>query len=245
MARIVLITGATSGIGLELAKQFHAGGDKVIILGRKGRDELAYELFYQTSYIQADLSQEDAGARVLSFLRLAEISRLDLLIHNAAIGYYGSFENQGKPSVETLLQTNLYAPIALTHALLPKMSQSGKIVFVSSVAANLPVPDYAVYGASKAALSGFARNLRLEQTELSIQTIYPGATRTPMHEKSGVPRGKLKLERFPSAQEVASKLYKAIDSKRSEVTIGQGNSVLRVLGRYFQPLLDTVMRRLA
>lgn len=242
MKKTILITGATSGIGFELAKLYHAGQNKVIILGRKDRHELAFSLFYETAYIQADLSKEDAAAKVLAFFQQAGISQLDLLIQNAALGYYGDYAQQAPDLLDKLLDTNLYAPIALTHALLPLMKKQGKIVFISSLAANMPVPDYALYGASKAALSGFARNVRLEQDTLAIQTIYPGATRTPMHAKSGVPEGLFKLERFPGAEEVAKKIYEAIKTNRSELTIGSGNAMLRALGRYAKGPFDSLMR---
>ncbi len=243
MAITVLITGATSGIGFELAKLYHAQNDKVIIVGRKGKEDLTHSLFYQTAYLQGDLSQPYASEKVKKYLNQSGIKQLDLLIHNAAVGHYGEFAQQSSDLLDKLLQTNLYTPIALTHALLPFVRDKGKIVFISSVAANLPVPDYAVYGASKAALSGFVRNLRLEQNRIAIQTIYPGATRTPMHAKSGVPEGKLKLERFPSSSDVAKKIQLAITTSRSEVTIGTGNALLRSLGRFLNRPLDYFMRR--
>ncbi len=246
MPKTVLITGATSGIGLELAKRYNDAGDNVIMIGRKNRQELEAPLFYQTSYLQGDLNQDGIDKKITELLKQIEIDAIDILIHNAAVGYYGDWLEQPEESINELLQVNVYAPIALTHALIPHLKKAeGKVVFISSIAANLAAQDYAVYAASKAALSGFARNLRLEHKDINVQTIYPGATRTPMHAKSGVPDGNFKLESFASAEDVAQQIQKVIATQRSEVTIGIGNQFLRGLGRFFAQPLDAIMRRQA
>ena len=243
MSKTILITGATSGLGLELAKLYLEQNQKLILLGRQGPRELHAPLFFQASYLQCDLSQEGSALKTMAFLKSAGIAELDMVIHNAGVGYYGRFEEQSEEDTLKLLHTNLYAPISLSHALLPKIKTSGKLVFISSVAAHLPAAEYAVYAASKAALGGFARTLRLEQNRVKIKTIFPGAIRTAMHKKSGVPEGKLKLERFPSAGSVAVQVVKAIELGRSEQAIGFGNAVLRMAGRFFSGPMDGFLRR--
>lgn len=244
MSKTILITGATSGIGLELAKIYQS--EKLILTGRKPLTELNPDLFTPQTYCQADLSREDAHRSIQEFIAAQNIAAIDLLIHNAGMGYYGDWLEQSEESITELLQVNLHAPIALTHSLIPLLTKvNGKVVFISSVAANLPASDYAVYAASKAALSGFARSLRLEHKDMRVQTIFPGATQTPMHKKSGVPEGKLKVESFPSASKVAGQIQQVIESKRSEVTIGLSNKILRGVGRYFAQPLDAIMRRQA
>lgn len=157
------------------------------------------------------------------------------------MGYYGHLPRQSDKSVDELLAVNLYAPIRLTHALLPRLKKAkGKLVFISSVAANLPVAKYSVYGASKAALSGFARNLRLELTDVTLQTIYPGAIQTDMHRKSGATT--LSTKNFPNAEKVAQKIVKAVATNKSEVTIGFRNQVVRNVGYYASRLTDFIAR---
>ena len=244
MPPIILITGATSGLGLELAR-LYAGGSALILSGRKPLQDLADALFTEETYLRCDLARADAAETVTAWLTAHTITHLDLLVHNAAVGYYGDVVQQTEVSVDELLNVNLYAPILLTRALLPLLKRgNGKVVFINSVAADLSAPDYAVYGATKAALAGFARNLRLElRGEVGVLTCYPGAIATPLHQKSGVPAGKFAVERFASPGAVAQQVYRAASSKRAAVTLGTGNKVLRALGRYLPGVLDAAARR--
>jgi short-subunit dehydrogenase len=232
----VLITGATSGLGLELAKLYQ--DQNLILVGRQPKPELA--LFQKHLYIQCDLSQPDAALLIVKFLQQHHLQHFDLLIHNAALGYYGNIINHSNKHVHDLFQVNMYAPIALTKALFEYI-KNGKVVFINSVAANLAAPDYAVYAASKAALSGFARNLRIEGN-LKVQTIYPGAIRTSFHNKSGVPQGRFEVAKFPSADKVAKDIFKAIRSNKAEVAIGFTNRLAQVAGYYFPVLVDSFIK---
>ncbi len=242
--RTVLLTGATSGLGLELAR-LYAPDFTLVLAGRKPLHELDGTLFTEKTYLRCDLAREDVAEVVTAWLAARAVTQLELLVHNAAVGYYGDVTRQSEESVDELLNVNLYAPVMLTRALLPLLERAGgKVVFVNSVAADLSAPDYAVYGASKAALAGFARNLRLELGgKVGVLTFYPGAIDTPMHQKSGVPAGKFKRERFSSAAEVAGEVYRATASKRHTATSGLGNKALRAFGRYFPSSLDAAMRK--
>jgi uncharacterized protein len=240
VSKTVLITGATSGLGLELAR-LYAPDSRLLLLGRKPLSKLSDKLFQEHAYCQCDLAKPNCAEVVKEWLEIEGVTSLDLLIHNAGVGYYGHLLRQSDTSLDELLAVNLYAPIRLTHALLPNLKQAkGKLVFISSVAANLPVAHYSVYGASKAALSGFARNLRLELSEVNVQTIYPGAIQTEMHSKSGAT--KLNTKNFPSAESVARKIFRAIATHKHEVTIGVSNQVVRNVGYYFTRISDFVAR---
>jgi short-subunit dehydrogenase len=240
VSRTVLITGATSGLGLELAK-LYAPDSRLLLLGRKPLSKLNNKLFHDHAYCQCDLSKPNCAEVVREWLEIEGITSLDLLIHNAGVGYYGHLLRQSDKSLDELLAVNLYAPIRLTHTLLPHLKQAkGKLVFISSVAANLPVAGYSVYGASKAALSGFARSLRLELSDVNVQTIYPGAIQTEMHSKSGAT--KLNTKNFPSAENVARKIFRAIATHKNEVAIGVSNQVLRNVGYYFARISDFIAR---
>ena len=240
MSRAVLITGATSGLGLELAR-LYAPTSRLLLLGRKPLAKLSDNLFHDHPYCQCDLSKPNCATVVAEWLEIEGVNKLDLLIHNAAVGYYGNLMRQSDKSLEELLQTNLYAPLRLTHSLLPHVTRArGKLVFINSVAANLPVAQYSVYGATKAALGGFARNVRLELPDVKVQTIYPGAMQTEMHSKSGAT--KLDTKNFPSAASVAKKIMRAAETNKHEVTIGLGNQLLRNAGYYFSRLSDFMAR---
>jgi short-subunit dehydrogenase len=143
--------------------------------------------------------------------------------------------------VDSLLRVNLYAPLELTHHLLPRLN-NGQVAFISSVAANAPAPLYAVYAATKSALDGFARSLRVEAGGRPIvQVVRLGAARTGMHAKSGVPAGKFKVEKFPSAEVTAANIVRAIARRKSgSMTLGVGNALLHWVGRHFPAIIDTL-----
>jgi short-subunit dehydrogenase len=245
--KTILITGATDGIGLALARRYHTQCARLLLVGRRPLVTLAPPLFESATYCQADLSQPDCASTVADFLRSQQIARLDLLIHNAGAGYYGPIERQPFASIQELIAVNLRAPIALTHTLLPLLEAArGRLVFISSVTAALPTPDYAVYGATKAALGSFAANLRIElRGRVTVLVIAPGATRTAMHAKSGAPLDRLGWQRFAPPDRVAIAITNAIARGRPTTTIGGGNWLLQFGGRYFGGLIDRYAQRRA
>ncbi len=247
MPKRILITGATSGIGLALARIYQAKGERPLLLGRKPWADLAelQDEFSKQDYFQVDLAQSGCVHQLAQQLIEQEIDRLDMVIHNAGVGFYGPFAEQTPENIHQLIAINLVAPISLTHALLPWLpAGKGQIVFISSVVADLPGPDYAVYAATKAALSGFARSLRMEwQGDMLVQLIHPGATRTRMHEKMGMPTNVMDWQKFPPTQQVATEIAKVIAGKRPFVTIGMNNKVLGLAGRQFGAIIDPAMRR--
>lgn len=247
MTQTILITGATSGIGLALAQQLAAQGARLLLVGRRPLADLAEPIFTPQTYCQADLAQPDCARQVADFLTDQAIERLDLLIPNAGLGYYGDVGAQPPSSVAELLAVNLLAPIRLTHTLHPWLRAArGKVVFISSVATAVPAPDYAVYGATKAALEGFARALRVEwQGQIDVQVVRPGATRTPMHEKSGISLDVMDWRKFPPAAQTAARIAVAIRRPGREVTIGFSNQLLTFAGRNGRVLLDPLLLRRA
>ncbi len=237
----ILITGTTSGIGLELAKLYSAKQHvKIILLGRKPLKELDGDLFNAKNYCQVDLTNSNCVNIVLDFLQEINVSQVSLLIHNAGIGYFGPTEDQTDKSITEVIKTNLYTPLRLTHALIPFLKRDkGKVVLISSVAVYLPTPDYVVYTASKAALDSFARNLRAEG-DVRVQVIHPGATKTNMAVKSGLPLEKINASKWPSAAKVAKGIKCNIEANDLDAAISLTNKILRLLGHYFAWLLDSV-----
>ena len=180
------------------------------------------------------------------FLTARAVANLDILVHNAAIGWYGPVAQQNAASIDALLAVNLRAPIALTHALLPRLrAAQGVVAFVSSVHSALPTPEFAVYTATKAALDGFARNLRLEEHgAVDVVVLWPGPTRTALHAKSGIPAARIKAERYATPEKVASQAAAAIDQRRSRA-LGANNRALRWVATHFEPLVDAMLARFA
>ena len=197
-------------------------------------------MFTPATYCRADLGGKDAVERICRHLRAVAPRPLDVVVHNAGIGWVGPIEAQSAASVCNMAQVNLWTPVALTHALLPKLrARSGKVVFIGSIASALPCPDYATYAAFKAALDGFARSLRVELGDrVAIQVIHPGATRTGMHAKAG---GRSSA-RFAAPERVAGAIKRAIAGSRLVVTIGRGNAAVRVGGRGLSTVVDVAAR---
>lgn len=241
----ILITGATDGIGLALAVRYAARGWRLVLVGKRPLTDLHNALFTSRNYCQVNLADPDCHEQLLAWLGRQGIDRLDVVVHNAGVGSYGTLTEQTPAEIDTLLAVNLYAPIRLSHALLPWLPpHAGKMVFVSSVAAGLPAPAYAVYAAAKAALESFARNLRWELAGgLQVQIVRPGATRTGMHAKAGIPRSEMDWTKFPPAEQVADGVAAAIDRGRPLRTLGVGNRLLALAGRWLPGLLVKVQRR--
>lgn len=246
MKQTILITGGTDGIGLALARFYLGKGQRPLLLGRRTWQELPHLAadFSPDDYCRADLSRPDCVSRVTEFLTKRGINRLDVIIHNAGVGFYGRCETQPSTSINELIDINLVAPVALTQALLPWLTVSkGQVVFISSVMADLPAPDYAVYVATKAALDSFARSLHQEwRGRVIVQAIHPGATRTGMHSKMGMSLESIYWEQFPSPEKVAAQIGRDIEGKRPFTTIGLKNGLLGMAGRRAGWLIDARMR---
>jgi short-subunit dehydrogenase len=245
MPKTVLITGATDGIGLALARIYGQQGARLILIGRRPLGELDPQLFDDANYCRVDLAQLDAAEQIVRFVQGRQIEQIHLLIQNAGIGSVGPIEAQSAAMIRQLVEVNLAAPVALTHALLPWLRPvGGKVVFISSVAAGLPAPDYAVYAATKAALDGLARNLRIEMgNAIPVQVIHAGATRTGMHRKAGVDPKRMDWTRFPAAETVAGQIVAAVERDRAEVTPGALNRLLYTSGLWFGTAIDWMLMR--
>jgi short-subunit dehydrogenase len=246
----ILITGATDGIGLALARRYQERRVRLILIGRRPLASLtnpdpANPLFTPESYCQADLSQADAAQQIRGWLAQHGITGLDSLIHNAGMGHVGDLADQSPANIQALVQVNMIAPIALTHALFPLLKQErgeegrARVAFISSVVSQLPAAQYAVYAATKAGLDGFARSLAGEWRDgPQVLVIHPGATRTGMHHKAGMTG---ETARFASPEAVAATIDRAIAQGRSQTTVGGLNRLLRFVGRYAAGPVDWAM----
>jgi len=184
-----LITGASGGIGLELARVLAANGFNLVLLARS-RDkleDLARELGAQhgtrVTIVPADLSEPGAAQAVFDSLTDAGV-QIDLLVNNAGLLLEGRFGAIGLDEQLRLLQVNIVALTALTRLFLGPMLERncGRVLNVASVAAFMPVPNLAVYAASKAYVLSFGDALfqELSGTKITVTTLCPGVTDTGM-----------------------------------------------------------------
>ena len=204
MVEHIMITGASSGLGQELAKAFKKRDVHVIGIGARDYQDNASEFDAIDTYIQADFCEPELACDViLKKLREKDINKIAFLIHNAATGYYGDFPKQNTESIEAILNVNLVTPILLTKSLLPYLQRS-RILFVSSVISAFATPKCMIYTATKSALESFASNLKIELTSYAdVSLCQLGAMRTPLHQRVGFHVDAKRSDRFADPKQVA------------------------------------------
>jgi len=173
----VVITGASSGIGACLAREFHQSGAEVTIVARRSAllEQLKAALGSRCEVVVADLAAREPARWVDE----VEARRpIDVFINNAGFNISGPFDAASPPDVERMFQVDLHAPIALARAAVPRMIArgSGALVNISSVAGIVPPAGMACYSAAKAGLAAFSEALRaeLQHTGVHVLTVYPG-----------------------------------------------------------------------
>ncbi len=189
----VLITGATGGFGREFACQLEKRGFNLILHGRdRARMRLILDMLQQPNRhtcIYGDLtSVSDIEVLIDDIKRQHE---LEGLVNNAGFGIWGRFEYREIPPQLDMLQTNLTAPVQLTHSLLPILIRhQGFIINVSSLAGETPLPHMSIYAASKAGLTWWSEALRIELADkVRVVTLAPGPSPTGFRDVSGMPHG--------------------------------------------------------
>lgn len=182
-----IITGASSGFGAEFARRLAPQCRRLVLVARRESllRELADSLLavhagVRVEVLPCDLADESARARLLQMPGLVQAGRT-LLVNNAGLGDYGEFAESDPERNRSLLQVNICALVELTRGLLPHIkAQGGGIINIASLAADLPIPDFALYAASKAFVASFSEALRLELKEAGIPVacICPGPSHT-------------------------------------------------------------------
>jgi short-subunit dehydrogenase len=240
MAETVLITGASSGIGLELAKCFAADKSNLILVARStaAMEKLAAELRGQfqieVQVLTADLAQSESPQKIFDELKGTGLA-VDVLVNNAGFGLHGSFAELPLARQLEIIQVNVAALVALTGLFLPGMVQRerGGILNVGSVAGFLPGPNMAVYYASKAFVQSFSEALfeELHGTGVSVTNLCPGPTESNF---SQIARGYHTREKSAakmSAAEAAAAGHRAFRKGRFVNVPGAKNRLLVQLTR--------------
>jgi short-subunit dehydrogenase len=184
----VLITGASVGIGSEFARQLAPSVSTMILVARRNYrlETLERELKSINPELQVfsralDLRDKDELERFCHWLDGSDLT-IDLLINNAGLGDHGSFVDSKWERVNSMLQVNVYALTYLTFRILPALRKEGRgaILNVSSIAGLLPVPNSAVYAATKAYVTSFSEAIRAElrSSSISVTALCPGPVPT-------------------------------------------------------------------
>ena len=184
----VVITGASSGLGEEFALQLADRVDQMVLVARRAErlEQVAAsirEASPNTAVLVVPTDLSKSAQRISLTARLAETGFVpDLLINNAGLGDYGEFVTADWQDLEKMLQVNVEALTHLSHLFAPMMVKRGmgRILNVSSLASTLPIPDFAVYAATKAFVSSFSEALRIElkKSGVEVMLLCPGPVKT-------------------------------------------------------------------
>lgn len=170
--KTVLITGCSSGYGLETARRFHAEGWNVVATMRTPRED-ALPRSDRLRVVALDVTRPESIAAAVE-----ASGPIDVLVNNAGIGLMGAFEATPMTTVREVFETNTFGVMAMTQAVLPQLRtrRSGVVVNVTSSATLAPMPLVAVYTASKTAIEGFTASLAFELEELGVRVklVEPG-----------------------------------------------------------------------
>lgn len=179
---IVVVTGATSGIGKATAAALVKADYTVIGTSRNADSIPPEKRIPGVEYRDLDLTDPDSIARFVTGL-----GPVDALINNAGESQIGPMEEVPREAIESLFQLHVFGPVDLAQRLLPGMRErgSGRIIMVGSMLASFPTPHLSTYVASKAALKGFASAARLELAPFGVQiaTLEPGSINTGLRER--------------------------------------------------------------
>lgn len=189
--KIVLVTGASSGIGRATARAFAAAGAHLVLVARRAavleevKEELA-QYGKSVLVVPTDLTREDDLQRLYETL-VQTYARIDVLVNNAGMSVGGELEQQDADKMRQMVLLNVYAPMRLTQLLLPLMlaQRQGHIVNISSVAGVTLSPGIASYSATRSAMLAFSQSLRREVSGrgVRVSTVLPGWTATAMTQK--------------------------------------------------------------
>ncbi len=241
---VVVITGAGSGIGRDLALLLGERGARLVLSGRRRDrldavcDEVATA---NATVLVAPCDVADAQqVREWAASILRATGRVDVLVNNAGRGAYGPFEGVSVNDHDAVIDTNLRGLIHTTHALLPAMLERGhgQLVFVSSVLGELPAPDHAVYAATKSAVNAFAESLSHELCGrgIDVTVAVPGLVLSEFAETSGTPQVRFRQVPSKSASEAAADVLRAMERNR-RLVIGDRLSAAAIRVRRHTPRL--------
>ncbi|SFE40822.1 Short-chain dehydrogenase [Actinacidiphila alni] len=207
--RSALVTGSTSGIGRETAKQLAKAGAEVIVAGRnaeRGAETVAAIEADggKARFVAVDMTDLDSVRRLAE-----EAADVDILVNNAGIFDFAPTGEQGAASYEEMFRVNVRAPYFLTAAIAPRMAArgDGSIINISTMAATIALPGSSVYSATKAALNSLTRTWAAEfgPAGVRVNTVAPGPTLTegaPLEMAETLGRTTL-LGRYASTEEIA------------------------------------------
>ena len=253
----VLITGASSGIGAELALQIARGGGRVALAARRADRLEEHAAACRTAggeafVVTADVSREDECKRMVAE-SVAHLGGLDLVFVNAGISMWELFEKVTDLSIfRTIMETNYYSAVYTSAFALPHLKASrGRFVAISSLTGKTGVPTRTAYAASKHAMNGFFDSLRAElwRSGVGVTIICPGfvATDVRKHALTGdgstLKHNPLDEDDGMTVQECVRRILRAVEKGKRELVMTPFPTLTLMLRLIYPELLDRIARK--
>ena len=245
--KVTLITGASSGIGEEFARQLAAERHNLVLVARseKALHELCDELMLKhkitAHYVVLDLTDPGADQRLFEETEKHGFE-VEWLINNAGFASAGDFSHLDIDQELRMIDLNIRSLVALTHRYLGKMRErkSGTIINVSSAAGFQPIPFMATYAATKAFVSSFTEAIAEENRPLGIRVmaLCPGSTKTNLFAASNIDRP-INVKGQQTAQQVVETALSAVKGSSIKVVSGLANKVGAFLGTHVPHILSS------
>jgi len=252
--KVVIITGATSGIGRGCAEVFGRAGAKIVFTGRdeKRMDEVKSTLsalhIEHSGYIM-DVSQEKENEKLVANT-IKKYGRIDILINNAGISMRALLEDLDMEVFRKVMDINFYGTVYLTKYALPYILQSkGTIVGVSSINGHRGTPARTAYTASKYAMEGFFEALRTEVMKRGVHVLVvsPGFTGTNIRRAAlnerGEPQGESPRDenQMMTPEKVASVIMKGIRKKKRDIVLTTQGKLVVFLNKWIPGIMDQIV----
>lgn len=242
-----VLTGASGGIGLELATQLCAAGARVLAVSRHMGPLAALMNRYpqQLRWQSADLRSPAGRQAVIAAARA--YGGANLLINAAGVNRFALFEQLDEAALDDLIDLNIKATLQLTCGLLPLLREQPRalVVNVGSIYGSIGYPGYATYSASKFALRGFSEALRRELADTSVNVLYaaPRATRTSMNSSAATALNQALKVGMDDPGDVAKAVLDAVQAERSELYLGWPEKLFVRLNGMLPGLVDRALRK--
>lgn len=251
--RVVILTGATEGIGLATARVLAQAGCRLVLAARNGDklNALAGELKAgnrRAIAVPTDMGDTTQAAALVQ-VTVETFGRLDVVINNAAIGVRDEVANLDEAEARRVMDVNYFGPVALIQAAIPHLKANpdgGLIINISSIVGRRAMPGIAGYCASKAALEKMAESLRVElkRDNIRVSTVYPGVTATRFNDNSlgNDPLGRGRRSGVPP-QRVAQTILDTLRHERRDLFITLFDRTFVTASALWPWLMDRLLTR--
>lgn len=248
--KTVLLTGASGGIGREIARKLAASGARLILVGRTkqslGQIRQSISNAGRHTILCADIGTPSGRSQVVQAVEAAP-GYLDILINNAGVSDFNFLKDQSPDVIENLFNINLLSPVLLTRQLLPLLRKQPRamILNIGSSLGSIGFPGYASYCASKFGLRGFTESLRRELADTGIDVMYiaPRATTTTINSHRVVSMNQALGNAMDSPEHVAGIVVKSIIRNKPRTYIGRPEQFFIRLNSILPRVVDDALRR--